>query len=337
MRAFGNVPVREGDDDLDRRLRALAGLDHVVPLAARADRPAARACRAKRSGKKPMLSEWSATTRKSSGRESFDRLAAGGRDLLAAREAVGVARAEPRAEGARVHRERRCAGACRRRTGASGSCGPRRASRRASGRPWPRPPGRARPASWRGRSPTQPAASAIARMPRRNCSSLMCGLPLLVCRCASFAGVCGRRGNRSTHLRGTGAPAGNLQIIGDGGGCGPAGSHGLTISAGAGAPGRAAAPGCGAASAPRRRAARPSGPPPPPTPVEHDDARAQLHHELQVVRGDQLRERDLPQQVHELPAPLGSRLLVGSSSTRMEGSQARTPARHTRRFSPTLR
>ena len=28
-------PLREGDDDLDRRLGALAGLDHVVPLAAR--------------------------------------------------------------------------------------------------------------------------------------------------------------------------------------------------------------------------------------------------------------------------------------------------------------
>ena len=35
------------------------------------------------------------------------RLAARGRDLLAAREAIGVARAEPRAERARVDRERR--------------------------------------------------------------------------------------------------------------------------------------------------------------------------------------------------------------------------------------
>ncbi len=54
-------------------------------------------------GKKPMLSEWSATTRKSSGRDSFTVLAAGGHDLLAFGEAISVARHEPRAGGTGVH------------------------------------------------------------------------------------------------------------------------------------------------------------------------------------------------------------------------------------------
>ena len=61
---------------------------------------------AKSSGKKPMPSEWSATTRKSSGRDELHRLAARRGDLLAPGEAVGIARGEPRAECARVHRER---------------------------------------------------------------------------------------------------------------------------------------------------------------------------------------------------------------------------------------
>ena len=62
---------------------------------------------AKSCGKKPMLSEWSATTRKSSGRESFTRWPLEAVISSPLREAVGVPRAEPGAERAGVHRERR--------------------------------------------------------------------------------------------------------------------------------------------------------------------------------------------------------------------------------------
>ena len=87
-------------------------------------------------GKKPMLSEWSATTRKSSGRDEPHGLAASTEITSSPlREAVGVARAEAGAEGAGVHREARCAGGCRPRRPASGSCGRRRASRPAPGTP----------------------------------------------------------------------------------------------------------------------------------------------------------------------------------------------------------
>ena len=54
-----------------------------------------------------MLSEWSATTRKSSGARQLGRLARGRRDLLALGEAIGIARRQPRSEGARIERERR--------------------------------------------------------------------------------------------------------------------------------------------------------------------------------------------------------------------------------------
>ena len=62
---------------------------------------------ANRSGKNPMLSEWSATTRKSSGRESFAFCPARGRHLLAACEAVAILDAEAVAECAGVHRHGR--------------------------------------------------------------------------------------------------------------------------------------------------------------------------------------------------------------------------------------
>ena len=70
MSAFGKVPWEKLTDDLDRGLGALAGWIMSYHL-----RPVGSArisgLPAKRSGKKPMLSEWSATTRKSSGRESL--------------------------------------------------------------------------------------------------------------------------------------------------------------------------------------------------------------------------------------------------------------------------
>ena len=61
----------------------------------------------KMSGKKPMPSEWSATTRKSSGRDSLTGWPEFDRDLLPARELERVGRGEPGAEGTRVEGERR--------------------------------------------------------------------------------------------------------------------------------------------------------------------------------------------------------------------------------------
>ena len=54
-----------------------------------------------------MLSEWSATTRKSSGRDSLTALPARGGDLLSLGEPVRVGRAETAAERAGIHRHRR--------------------------------------------------------------------------------------------------------------------------------------------------------------------------------------------------------------------------------------
>ncbi len=81
-------------DDLDRRLGALARLDHVIPLAAR------------RVGEhlglaREEIGEEAHVVRVIRDDEEIERarelrgLAARGHDLLAAREAVGVARIEP--------------------------------------------------------------------------------------------------------------------------------------------------------------------------------------------------------------------------------------------------
>ena len=130
MRSFGNVPWREGHDDLERRLRALAGLDHVVPLAARRIGEQLGLA-GEKVGKEAHVVRVVRDDEEIERARELHRLAARGRDLLAAREAIGVARAEPRAEGAGIHGEARCADACRRRTAAWESCGPRRESRAA--------------------------------------------------------------------------------------------------------------------------------------------------------------------------------------------------------------
>ena len=59
------------------------------------------------SGKNPMPSEWSATTRKSSGRESLAGWPLEAMISSPLRETVRVLRAEPATERAGIHRERR--------------------------------------------------------------------------------------------------------------------------------------------------------------------------------------------------------------------------------------
>ena len=103
---LGERALREGDDDLDRRLRALAGLDHVVPFAARRigqDLGLAGEQVREEAHVVGVIGDHQEVERT----RQLHRLAAGRRDLLAPGEAIGVARAEPRAEGAGVHRERR--------------------------------------------------------------------------------------------------------------------------------------------------------------------------------------------------------------------------------------
>ena len=87
---------------LTRLLRRPSGSSRTS--ACRSGRRGTRDRPANSFGKKPMLSEWSATTRKSSGRASLTLHAVRRGDLLAAREAEGLCRTEPRAEGAGIHR-----------------------------------------------------------------------------------------------------------------------------------------------------------------------------------------------------------------------------------------
>ena len=94
----------EGDDDFDRGVGALARLDHVVPSPASRIGQDVRASRRGvaerspycRSGRRPRENRAAATACRLSRRRH---------DLLALGEAIGVARVEPRAEGAGVHRE----------------------------------------------------------------------------------------------------------------------------------------------------------------------------------------------------------------------------------------
>ena len=86
---------------------------------------------ASRSGKKPILSEWSVTTRKSSGRDSFGRLAGGRGDLLALGKAIGVGRRRAARRKRRHPSKTMCGCGCRRTAAGSGSCGRHRANRAA--------------------------------------------------------------------------------------------------------------------------------------------------------------------------------------------------------------
>ena len=102
--AFGKLALRKMADDLERGLGALARLDHVIPLAARRvgeDLGLAR----------DEVGEEAHVVRVIRDDEEIERarelrgLAARGHDLLAAREAIGVARSQAAAERAGIHRE----------------------------------------------------------------------------------------------------------------------------------------------------------------------------------------------------------------------------------------
>ena len=109
-RAGHREPLRhlvraEALDDVERGLHALAGLDQVVPLAALLRREqlgvAAHELR-----EEPEAVGVVRDDEEVERARELHGLAAGGRDLLAAREPVGLAGREPRARGAGVHRER---------------------------------------------------------------------------------------------------------------------------------------------------------------------------------------------------------------------------------------
>ena len=98
--------LREGDDDLERRLGALARLDHVVPLAAR--RVGEQLGLAgEQVGEEAHVVGVVGDDEEVERPRELRRLAAGGRDLLAPGEAIGVARRRAGAERAGIQRERR--------------------------------------------------------------------------------------------------------------------------------------------------------------------------------------------------------------------------------------
>ena len=124
-----------------RGVGALAATDHVVPLAGRCGSARMSGFAGEEVGEEAHVVGVVGDDEEIERPRQLRRLARRGHDLFAFGEAIGIARPEPGAERARVERERRCAGACRRRTAASGNCAPRRASRRAwSGRAFRRPP-----------------------------------------------------------------------------------------------------------------------------------------------------------------------------------------------------
>ena len=107
--AFREWPLREADDDVDRRFGALARLDHVVPFAAlrvgEQLRIAAEQLREKAHAV-GVIGDHQEIERTG----QLHALAARSGDLLSLGEAIGILRAEPRAERARVHRKRRVRG-----------------------------------------------------------------------------------------------------------------------------------------------------------------------------------------------------------------------------------
>ncbi len=87
-----------------RRLAALAGLDHVVPLAARGVGEHLGLAR-EEVGEEAHVVRVVGDDEEIERARELRRLSAGGHDLLAAREAIGIARTEPAASRARIHRE----------------------------------------------------------------------------------------------------------------------------------------------------------------------------------------------------------------------------------------
>ena len=129
--AFGKLALRKVADDFERGLGALARLDHVIPLAAHRvgeDLGLAR----------DEIGEEAHVVRVIGDDEEIERarelrgLAARGHDLLAAREAIRVARIQAAAERAGIHREAGVQVRVAEERARREICGRRRASRGAS-------------------------------------------------------------------------------------------------------------------------------------------------------------------------------------------------------------
>ena len=97
--------LRERDDDFDRRIRSLARLDHVVPLAARRIGEEF-GLSGKQIGEEAHIVGVIGDDEEIERPRQLRRLPGRGRDLFALGEAIRIARTKPRAESAGVHRER---------------------------------------------------------------------------------------------------------------------------------------------------------------------------------------------------------------------------------------
>ena len=103
--AFRHLALAEAGDDIDRGLRAFAGIDLVVPLPALRRRQQARIA-ADQLRKKAHAVRMVRHHQEIQRSRKLGTLPAGSDDFLALGEAISVLRSEPSAERARVHRKR---------------------------------------------------------------------------------------------------------------------------------------------------------------------------------------------------------------------------------------
>ena len=103
--ALRHLPLAEAGDDIDGGLRALAGIDLVVPLPAlrRRQQAGIAADQLREKAHAVRMVRYDQEIQRS---RKFGALSAGSDDFLALGKTIGVLRAEPSAERARVHRER---------------------------------------------------------------------------------------------------------------------------------------------------------------------------------------------------------------------------------------
>ena len=106
LERLGERPLGERDDDLERGVRPLARLDHVVPAAPGRVRQHLRVT-GEQLREEPHVVGVIGDDQEIERPGQLHALPARRHDLLALREAVGVTRADPGAEGSRVHREGR--------------------------------------------------------------------------------------------------------------------------------------------------------------------------------------------------------------------------------------
>jgi hypothetical protein len=102
---FRKLVVREGHDDLQGGIGALAGLQHVVPPAARGVGQQIRTAR-EQVGEEAHVVRMVGDHQEVQWARELDRLSGGADDLLTSGEAVRVAGRQSRPERTRVHRKR---------------------------------------------------------------------------------------------------------------------------------------------------------------------------------------------------------------------------------------